>query len=73
MKKISNKIKVLIIVIIILLIAGIAVVATKGFNVGLKYNETKKVEIEIGKDFENSDIKQITNEVLSNQPTIIQK
>ena len=73
MKKISNKIKVLIIVIIILLIAGIAVVATKGFNVGLKYNETKKVEIEIGKDFENSDIKKITNEVLSNQPTIIQK
>lgn len=73
MKKISNKMKVLIIVIIILLIAGIAVVATKGFNVGLKYNETKKVEIEIGKDFQNSDIKQITDEVIPNQPVIIQK
>lgn len=61
------------ILLICLLIAGIIVIAVKGFNVGLKYSENTQIAINIGKIFEINDIKQITSEVFKGQRVIIQK
>lgn len=73
MKNISNKIKVLAIICAIIIIAGIIVVAVKGFNFDLEYSEMKRVEFYLEKSFNKADIKQITDEVLENQNVIIQK
>ncbi len=61
------------ILLICLLIAGIIVIAVKGFNVGLKYSENTQIAINIRKTFEINDIKQITSEVFKGQRVIIQK
>lgn len=73
MKKTTKKQKILIILILIIIIAGISVIATMGFNFDLRYKNTQKVELYLEKEFEISDIKQITDEVMNNQPVIIQK
>lgn len=73
MKDISRKIKILALVIAIIIIAGIVVTLTMGLNFDLRYQEAKKVQLYLEKDFEISDIKQITNETIPNQEVIIQK
>lgn len=72
MKK-NNKSKVIILLSIIVIIAGIIVTATLGFNFELMYQDTKRVEFYINKEFEISDIKQITEEVFGKEQVIIQK
>lgn len=73
MKDISKKTKILALFIAIVIIAGIVVTLTVGFNFDLRYQETKRIQLYIEKDFEVSDIKQITDEVFPNQAVIIQK
>lgn len=73
MKKLNNKTKILILLIVIIIVAGIAITLTKGLNFDLRYEETKKVELYLQKEFEISDIKQITNEVMPDQKVLIQK
>lgn len=64
--------KILIALIAIILIVGTVMIFTKGFTFELKYQEAKKVEINLGKEFQEKDIKEITNEVFKNQPVMIQ-
>lgn len=64
--------KILIALIAIILIVGTIIIFTKGLAFELKYQDNKKVEIGIGKQFEESDIKEITDEVFGDQPVIIQ-
>lgn len=45
---------------------------TKGLAFELKYQDSKKVEMNLGKEFKEKDIKEITNEVFAGQPVIIQ-
>lgn len=45
---------------------------TKGLAFELKYQDSKKVEMNLGKEFKEKDIKEITNEVFADQPVIIQ-
>lgn len=73
MKDISKKTKIVIFLVAIIMIAGIIVTLTMGLNFELRYQEAKKIELYLEKDFEISDMKQITDEALQNQPTIIQK
>lgn len=73
MKKIDNKKKIMLVISAVILLAGIIVIATLGFNFDLRYQETKRVELFLDKEFEISDIKQITNEVLDNSQIVIQK
>lgn len=73
MKEIIEKNKVLILLIAIIVVIGIVITAIIGFNFDLKYQQAKKVELHINKEFAISDIKQITNEVLGNNGVIIQK
>jgi preprotein translocase subunit SecF len=64
--------KIIQIVLMCLIIAGVIIVATIGFNVGTKYSETTQISIKIGKEFDLKDIKSITNEVFEKQNTQIQ-
>lgn len=73
MKKIGNKTKLLIVLITIIILAGIGVIFTIGFNFDLRYQESKTIQLYLGKTFEIEDIKKITDEILKNQPVIIQK
>ncbi len=68
----SSKNKTIIAILAIILIAGIVMVAIKGFNVGLQYEDSKRIELNIGKAFENKDIRNITDEVIGKN-VIIQK
>ena len=73
MKNISKKIKLLTFLVAIVIIAGIVVTLTIGLNFDLRYQEAKKIQLYLEKNFEIEDIKQITDEILPNQATIIQK
>lgn len=64
--------KIIIALIAIILIAGTIMLCTKGLVFGLNYEDSKKVEINLGKQFEEKDIKEITKEVFGNQPVRIQ-
>ena len=67
----SKQLKIILIVLVI--IAGIVMIAVKGFNFDLKYQDTQRVELYLKTEFNISDIKQITDEVFGNQKVMIQK
>ena len=48
-------------------------IAVKGFNFDLKYQDTQRVELYLKTEFNISDIRQITDEVFGNQKVMIQK
>lgn len=73
MKNMSVKSKILIIIMIIVIVAGIIVIGTKGFNFDLKYEKSQKIELYLEQEFEIDDIKAITNEVMPGKQLIIQK
>ena len=62
-----------IILMLLVIIAGIVMIAVKGFNFDLKYQDTQRVELYLKTEFNTSDIRQITNEVFGNQKVMIQK
>ena len=64
--------KIIIALIAIILIAGIVMTFTKGLKFNLNYANSKKIEINIGKEFEEKDIKEITDDVFGKQPVLIQ-
>ncbi len=68
----QTKTKILIALIAIILIAGTVMIFTKGLAFELKYQDNQKVELNIGKTFEEKDIKSITNDVFGKQPVMIQ-
>ena len=63
--------KILIFSLIILILAGMVIVALKGFNVDLMLQKHDSIEYIIGKDFEIKDIKQITKEVFLKKKVVI--
>lgn len=75
MKKEQRNKKTLIIEILIALIILIGIIITLifGLNYDLKYQASKNIELYIEKEFEVSDIRAITNEVMPNQQVLIQK
>lgn len=68
----QNSMKILVVSIAIILVSGVIMMFTKGLAFELKYQDSKKVEINLGKEFDEKDIKQITGEVFGKQPVIIQ-
>lgn len=66
MKKIAQ------IILICLVLAGIIVIITLGFNVGVRYGENTQININIGKEFDSKDIKNIAKEVFGNQSVIVE-
>ena len=60
-------------IITFILIAGILILAILGLNVSLDYCANEQIEIYIGKDFENEDIRNIVKEVTGNEWVMIQR
>lgn len=60
-------------IILLIIIFGIVMVAIKGFNVDLRYQSSKMIELYIEDEFNIEDIKQMTDEVFGDSPVIIQK
>ena len=58
--------KILIILAVIIAIAGIAMIAVKGFNYGILYSNTQRLNIYFENNFELKDVEQIAKEVLGN-------
>ena len=73
MKKLTKKTKVICLILAVVIIAGIVVMATVGFNIELSMQKNDRLELYLEKDFEISDIKNITNEIFQNEPVVIQK
>ena len=73
MKNITKKQKIVLMIFALIMIAGLVVTLTVGFNFELKMQDTKKIELYLQKSFEISDIKNITNEVMPDEEVIIQK
>lgn len=65
--------KILYIILACIIIIGAVVTGFKGLNFGLKYAPNKQIEIYIGKEFDNNDIKQMVREVIGNKQVIVQK
>lgn len=64
--------KILVILIAIILVAGAIVTFTKGLAFELKYRDNQKVEINLGKEFNEKDIKEIAKEIFGKQPVMVQ-
>lgn len=73
MEKLTKKTKAICLILAIVIIAGIVIMATIGFNIELSIKRNDRVELYLEKDFEISDIKNITNDVFKNEPVVIQK
>ena len=65
--------KIIQVLLICLIIVGIIVISTAGFNVGLKYSEHTEISINIGSQFDVADIKTIVKEVFGNKETLVQQ
>ena len=63
MKEISMKTKIIAIILAIIILVGVAITLRTGINFELKYQDAQKVQLFIQKEFEISDVKQITDEV----------
>jgi len=72
MKLDGNK-KIILLGLILLIIAGIIVVAFKGFNVSLIYQQHENVSFLIGKDVDLKDIKQICKEVFNGKEVVLKE
>ena len=72
--KIKNKSAIILaLLILVILVAGTIIICTKGFAFDLNYANSKKVELNIGKQFERKDIKEITDQIFGNQKVQIQE
>ena len=73
MKNITKKQKIIFAIIALIIIIGAVITLTIGLNFDLRYQEAKRIELYLEKDYEISDIKQITDETIPDQNVIIQK
>ena len=72
MENISQKTKIIALLLILIVIVGTIITFTTGLNFDLKYQNSNRIELHINKEFEISDVKQITDEVIGSD-AIIQK
>ena len=71
--KLSKKTKIIFTIIAIIILIGIAITCTIGLNFDLRYRDSKRMELYLEQDFNISDIKQMTDEVMPGRKVIIQK
>ncbi len=59
--------KIIIILLILVIAVGTAIICTNGFNLGIEYGSSKKINVVFKENFELSDIENIVKEVLGNE------
>lgn len=65
-----DKEKVIYIIAILVIVIGIVITATLGLNVSLQYTNHKQIDIGLGKEFDNNDIRAIAKEVIDGEITV---
>lgn len=60
-------------VLAVIIVLGIIVIATVGFNVDVIYSNHREVKVYVGKDYNIDEVKQIVNEVIPKEKIIINK
>lgn len=70
MKKLNTTNKIIGIIIIAIIVIGIIMISTKGFNFGREYSENKRIDIKLGKQVELDEINQICKEVFEKEYTV---
>lgn len=71
--KLSGTKKILLLGLILIIIAGVVVVALKGFKVSLFYEQHESLNLVIGKEVNINDIKNICKEVFNDKEVIVKK
>lgn len=69
----KNSKKIIILGLILLIIAGIIVVALKGFRVSLMFGKHEVIELKIGKDLNLDTINEICDEVFKNKKYVVKE
>lgn len=72
MKQLKDPKKIFYIIIALIIIAGIVMVALKGFNVELRYRANKKIELVIGKTVDVAKIQEKADEVFGKGKSVVQ-
>lgn len=65
--------KIIYILLALIILAGAIMAGVKGFNVDTKYTDTVRLYVYLDKEFEDSDVKQIAQEVFGTNKIIVQK
>lgn len=65
--------KIVQIILICFMIIGIILIEAKGFNVGTKYSENVQIGINLGKQFDVKDIKDMAKEVFKGENVVVQQ
>lgn len=60
-------------VLAVIIIIGIIVIATVGFNVDVIYSNHREIKVYVGKDYNIDEVKQIVNEVIPEEKVVINK
>ena len=66
MKQLSQSKKIVVAITVLIIIIGVIVALTAGFKIELKYRKAQEIALDIEKDVEVEDIKQIASDVLGN-------
>lgn len=61
------------VILIGIMIVGAIVIALKGFSIGMVYRENKRIDMYVGREFELSEITEITDEVFPDQEIMLRK
>ena len=64
--------KIIFIISILIIIAGIIVILTKGFNMGIDYSQSKNVKIYFTETYYNENVNQMLNDVFGNEERKVQ-
>lgn len=68
-----EKRKIISVLSILIILVGIVITCTVGLNFDLPYRTHKQIDIQIGKEFDNDEIKALVKEVVGNKRITIQK
>lgn len=60
--------KIITIIIALILVIGTIMIVTKGLHFDLKYQNNKKIEINLGKEFDKKEVENIVKEVVGEKP-----
>lgn len=71
--KLSGMKKIVLLGLILIIVAGVVVVALKGFNVSLVYEQHEAIKLVIGKNIDIADIEDICKEVFNDKKVILRK
>ncbi len=65
--------KIIYVVTVCIIIIGAIIIATMGLKADVKYSKNVRIDVYLGKNFENKDIKELAQEVFGKDRTLVQK